>query len=694
MPDGTSRRLSDLQSPPPIPRPEPDEPINVVLITLDTTRADALGSYGQRLNTSPNLDRLAREGTQFLQCLSSAPTTLPSHATIFTGKQPYVHGARSNAGFVLSRDNETLAEVFGANGYETAAEVAGSVINARTQLDQGFDRYRDLDMGDIERKRVTLNVENGRTTVEVDERDAADVTAHGIRFIRSHRSANFFLWLHYFDAHQPYSPPPRDYLQMEKSSYHGEVHYVDDQIGRFISQVEAIGLRDETLVVITADHGESLGQHDESSHSYFVYDTTIHVPLIMWGARVPAGLKVDALVRTVDIAPTILDLVGLPPLDGAQGVSLKPLLEGETNDLGLVAYGETSDANLVFGASMVRFLRDGRWKYIHKAKPELYDVVADPGELENLAATRPDVVEHLRSEMETLLSNAAASPTDAATAIDAETAARLESLGYAVSASAAPDTSALDRFEPSGRDPSELIEDIVLMGHATGYSKTERYEEAAEVFRKLAERNPNSAILARRQLVALEALGRDAEREEVLQRLLAIEPGNSDTYVQLAQLKFERGDADDARELLDASLAVEPCAMGARATLAHLAAQGKEFGRQLQLLREGVEGCDLGDDFLNSYAYALATAPEPEQRDGPEALRIAQRITEAPEGKRPEYLDTLAAAYAETGAFADAVQAAERALALVPPGEIDSATAGEIRAHLALFEAGRPARAE
>jgi arylsulfatase A-like enzyme len=193
------------------PEPADAGALNVVLITLDTTRADALGSYGQRRPITPNLDRLAAEGVQFLQCASSAPSTLPSHSTLFTARHPFVHGVRSNAGYVLSDQNVTLAEALSARGYKTSAEVAAPVVGSHTQLGQGFDRYHDLEFQDIQRKTIHVRDGEEQRAVEVDEREAEDITRFGIRFLKQNRSEKFFLWLHYFDAHQPYSPPGRFY---------------------------------------------------------------------------------------------------------------------------------------------------------------------------------------------------------------------------------------------------------------------------------------------------------------------------------------------------------------------------------------------------------------------------------------------------------------------------------------------------
>ena len=671
--------------------PADDGALNVVLITLDTTRADALGSYGQRRPITPNLDRLAAEGTQFLQCVSSAPSTLPSHSTIFTGMHPFVHGVRSNAGYVLADDNITLAEVLSAHGYKTSAEVASQVIGQHTQLGQGFDRYHDLQFEDIQRKTIHVRDGEGKKQVEVEEREADDITRFGLQFIKENRSDKFFLWLHYFDAHQPYSPPGRFYETSSESPYHGEVQYIDEQIGRIMKQIVGLGLEERTLVVVTADHGEAMDEHNELTHVYFVYDSTIRVPLLLWGATVPGGLKVESLVRTVDITPTILDMLKLPPLEAVQGTSLLPLMNGESLDLELVGYGESIEPYIVFGASVLRFVRKGKWKYIHKVNPELFDLTSDPGELKNLSTVHPDVVERLRAELSALIEEAPQQAAGARTAINPETAAQLEALGYMA---AAPNEALGDEMallEVSGVDPTAMADDMRLIAKAAGFRLTRKFEKSAEAFRAVIKRNPESVMLMMRLNLVLSAIGKDDERFEVLTRVIEVAPETAPAYSGLAHIVFKRGDPAEAERLLAASLDIDPCTVSPRATLAYLAALRKDHGRHLQVLKEGIDQCPPEDGILNNYAYALATNPDEEHRDGDEALRIAKQITQGDEGSRPDYLDTLACAHAEVGNFASAIRVGEQALALLEdPG--DPKLIEESKVHLEQFRAGRPVR--
>jgi len=562
----------ESEAPAAAPTPAAARAPSVIVITLDTTRADALGSYGQRRPITPNLDRLAAEGVQFLQCASAAPSTLPSHSSLFTAKFPFAHGVRSNAGYVLADENTTLAEVLSAHGYRASAEIAAPVIGSHTQLGQGFDRYHDLEFPDIQRKTIRVRDGEQERAVEVDEREAEDITKFGLRFLTEHRSEKFFLWLHYFDAHQPYSPPGRFYATSSESPYHAEVQYVDEQIGRILQQIEGLGLRDRTLVVVVGDHGEAMGEHGENTHMFFVYDGTIRVPLLIWGAGVPAGLKVSSLVRTVDVAPTVLEMLDLPPLEGVQGVSLLPLIRGDSLDLGLVGYGESIETRSLFGTSVLRYVREGPWKYIHKVEPELFDLGHDPRELENLAGAHPEILERLRSDLSALIEAAPEPVSGARQAIDPETAAQLEALGYLGTAPSRPLGDERALLEVSGVDPSALSGDIDQASTASGFKLSHQYEQSAAIYREVIARHPDSVVLLMRLSNVLSELDADDERFEILTKVIALDPEMASAYSDLAHIVFKRGDPARAEQLLATSLRIAPCTAGPRATLAYLAA--------------------------------------------------------------------------------------------------------------------------
>ncbi len=674
-------------------------PTNVLLITIDTLRADALGAYGDERGTSPNLDRLASQGVLFEQVVTSAPLTLPSHSTILTGKHPYAHGARSNAGFVLPEENVTLAEVLAEAGYVTAAEIAAPVIGKRTQLDQGFREYRGPGSFEVTLKRV------GRATpdrvllddspIELEERPASDITKFGLRFLREHADRPFFLWLHYFDPHTIYVAPPRFSEKFGDSPYHGEIAFVDEQVGVVIQQLRTLGIAERTLVVVTSDHGEALGEHDESTHSYFVYDSTMRVPLILWGPPdLPRGRRIGALVRTADIAPTILDLLDLPPLERIQGASLLPVVQSESMAPLRLGYGESLELRNTFGGDVLRFVREGRWKYIHKVRPELYDVLEDPGELDNLATERPERVEQLEGRLRDLIARAPARAGGAGVDVDAETWAQLQALGYAVTERGTEIEDELSSLELGGRDPVDMIEDVHVMARGWGLLKVEEAERAAETFQDLRERYPESEPVLLGLVNAMrEVEGREEETAALLRVALEKDPDRTVMRRWLADILEKRADFGEAERELLVALERDPCAHVARSQLSVLLAGRERYGERLRLLEDGIEHCGENPSILNDYAWALATCPDPQYRDGQVALRKAKRAVEGEHASNPGFLDTLAAAYAETGDFARAEETSRQALALIQRREVAEEVMATFRDHLATIQAGEPIRA-
>jgi choline-sulfatase len=678
-------------------RPEPgaDAPLNVVLVTMDTTRADALGCYGQALPSSPHLDGLAAEGVRFAQVVTSSPSTLPSHATILTGKQPYAHGARSNSAYVVAESNLTLAEVFRQHGYSTGAEIAAQVIGSRTHLDQGFDHYRDLDDFDIERKTVPTGDPDRPDRLELPERPAEDITRRGIEFLRAHRDRPFFLWLHYYDPHRWHFPPERFLRRIPDSPYHAEILYVDDGIGRIASEITRLGMRGRTLLLVTADHGEGNGEHGEETHSYFVYDTTMRVPLILWGADLlPRGRVVQPLVRTVDIAPTLVDLAGLPPLPDVQGVSLRPLLAAGAPDPMLTGYGESIEHLVTFGTSILRFVRQGRWKYIHKVHPELFDVVDDPGELHDLAGQHPETVERLRARLRELVAAAPPRAEGAEVVMDEERLAQLAALGYVGSTGAPEIGDEVAALAVEGTDPASLTREIQQVAEAYGYMKSERFEEAVAILRPLREAYPQSTVLIYALISSLNRLERYDEAIPLLHEAIRLDPDFPNFYLLLAGMNEERGNVAEAETLTRTALGLDPCGIAPRVRYANLLGSQQRFTEQLAVLQEGIEQCEKASAtaFRNDYAYLRATCADERIRDGAEALRIAREVAAVGGAAHPSYLDTLAAAYAEVGDFANAVEASRRAIALLRNRDVSDESIEPFARNLALYEAGQPVR--
>jgi len=636
---------------------------NLLLITLDTTRADALGSYGHPGPTptptpTPNIDRLAASGLLFEQVTSASPETLPSHASLFTGQWPPTHGVRSNSGYVLSEQNVTLAEILRDHGYRTSAEVSAEVMRKATLITQGFDQQRDNESPNVVLKQIRFTAGETRTKTE-PQRVGADISDKGIDFMRRQRKRPFFLWLHYFDAHHPYSAPAAFNAKFPDSPYHAELASADHQVGRVLDELARLGLREDTLVVLLADHGEGLMEHGEPSHSYLVYDTTMRVPLILaHPGTLPANRRIPSLVRTVDVLPTVLELLELPRPSGIAGVSLAPLIEGDTSDLELAAYGEATRFIATFEAAPLRFLRRGRWKYIHKVNPELYDVLADPAEVDNRIATEPEVAARLRAELQTLLETSAAAPDDAEAGISADTRRQLAALGYVGSSAGGVMRDELASLALHGPDPALLMPDTEALSIAGGLLERDEFEQALELAGGIDGRHPDRPFVL--SLMAKSQLGLDRrdEARATLQRLVELRPCDEESHEALRQLDFE-----DAR-----------------------------YAAMLGLLERTVERCPEQLAARNNFAWALATLPDAALRDGERAIsEIREAIARQP-APDPAYLDTLAAALAEAGRFAEATQTQREVLQLLRDSGAPAALRDALAQHLASYEAKRPLR--
>lgn len=390
-------------------------PVGIVLITLDTTRADRLSPYGLMDAAMPALDRLAREGAVFDQAISVAPLTLPAHTSLLTGLLPPAHGVRDNVDDPLPERHVTLTEILRDRGFRTGAFVGSTVLDADRGLAQGFETYRNA-----------MPIAPGGPPAPQRRADA--VIDDALTWLDGIGGSRFFLWTHLYDPHRPYEPP-EPFRSRYDDPYIGEIAFADAQIGRLIDALDRRGVLDRTLIVVAGDHGESLGEHGERTHGIFVYENVLRVPLLI---RAPwfTPVRTGTVVRLVDVMPTILDLFGIDAPD-VDGVSLRSLLDGRSTDLGLEAYAE-SRYPLRFGRSSLRSLRDGRFKVIDAPRPELYDLTLDPFETTNLYVTRRPLadamIRRVRSIAATDRPRHDASRSQ--TAVPEELKARMAALGY------------------------------------------------------------------------------------------------------------------------------------------------------------------------------------------------------------------------------------------------------------------------
>lgn len=412
---------------------------NVVVITIDTLRADRLGCYGYGPIDTRNIDGVAERGVRFSQVLSQVPITLPSHSTIFTGLLPTQHNVRENGTFRLDPSRVTLAETLKKHGYRTGAFVGTFTLDSRFGLDQGFDVYDDDMAADNLGKQKLETKWQGHERPYVD-RPAGAVVKRALAWLETVRDGPFFLWLHVFDPHLPYEPPEPFRSRYAGRLYDGEVAYVDSALNQLLNRLDTWGLTDNTLLLITADHGESLSEHHYWGHGKKLYEASLRVPLIVsFPGRLPQGRVVDDLVRSVDVSPTILDLLGIPPLADAQGVSLMPLMNGTMGEPpNLASYGETFFPRLRFGDDALRSYRTRRWKYIRSfnqdgiVKEELFDLERDAGEIRDLAASEVSTRDELSALLDVIIADEVPVGPGASNALelDRETEDKLRSLGY------------------------------------------------------------------------------------------------------------------------------------------------------------------------------------------------------------------------------------------------------------------------
>jgi arylsulfatase A-like enzyme/Flp pilus assembly protein TadD len=504
---------------------------NVLLITIDTLRADAMSSYGGPAST-PALDQLAAGGVRFTFAHAQAVLTLPSHTSILTGLYPYEHGVRENSGFRLASGARTLATLLKAAGYETGAFVAAFPLHSRFGLNQGFDVYDD-----------SFGETRAPTEFVMPERPAAAVVPLARNWIANQHDRKWFAWVHVFDPHAPYRPPPPFDREYQDRPYYGEVAATDAALAPLIDDVRRSGK--PTMVVVTGDHGEALGEHGEETHGLFAYEATLRIPLIvaeLGGSSQAEPREVStAPVRHVDILPTVLDAVGQTAPPGLPGRSLLAAAERRTDAPARPSYFEAMSAMLNRGWAPLTGILAGRDKYIDLPVPELYKLASDPGEQQNLAGHAPDLE---RTLVAGLRAFGAALP-GARRAEDAETTRRLRSLGY-VSGDAP-----IKAHYTEADDPKRLVDLDRLIHEGVEFYSTGRFDEAERAYRDVLARRPDMAIAYRHLSFVQWERGKPAEAIALLQH--ALEEGVKHTGVstQLGTYLAETGHTAEAIALLE-----------------------------------------------------------------------------------------------------------------------------------------------
>lgn len=548
---------------------------NILLITLDTTRADHLGCYGYGPARTPNLDRLAGEGIRFSRAYCPAPLTLPSHVSILTGLDPAGHGVRNN-GHALPAGIGTLAEILKGRGYATAAFVSSFSVDSRFGLDRGFEVYDDMFRSDLPFK--TLNA----------ERRAEDTFTPFARWLEKNRARKFFGWVHFYDPHWPYDPPPPYKEEFADRPYDGEIAYVDRFVGAILDRLRDKGLLDRTLIVVAGDHGEGLGDKVEIGHGIFLYEETLRVPLVFRDPSVfPRPRVIDGQVGLVDVAPTLLEIAGLKAEAAAmKGRSLVPMLRGKgPRDLDCLV--ETFYPRENFGWSEMVGLVSARWKYIQAPRPELYDLGADAGERKNLYVAASGKAAEMKDKLarELLRAGGGGQADSGGAGPTAEDLEKLRSLGYVNFAPARPGSAF-----PDPKDKTGLLR---LIQRAQSLELEGKYPEAERAYLEIQGQIPDSPA-GYVNLAIVQALRKEFDRAlDTLKRGLGRMPDSEILLVRLGHTYLVSGRSGDAFETMDRVLALNPRSVDALTVRAGvLEAAGR---------REEARGC---------YERALAVEPE------------------------------------------------------------------------------------
>ncbi len=623
----------------------------VILITIDTLRADRLSSYGSDRVATPHMDRLAAEGIRFANASSTVPFTLPAHSSIMTGLYPPSHGVRENVGYVLAPELVTIAERFRDAGYRTGGFVSAFVLDARWGIARGFDTYVD---------DFDLDAMAGANLGSV-QRAGPETIGYALTWLDGAGGEGpFFLWLHLFDPHDPYDPPEPFRSEYQGRPYDGEVAYTDALIGEFRAALEERGLFDQSVIVLTADHGEGLGDHGESYHGFFVYDTTVHVPLIVRLPRgVEAGRVVGEAVSHVDIAPTLIELLDLDGADAAQGRSLLPDMQGLPNPLAeRGVYAESFYALDHYGWAPLRSLRTAEHKYIEAPDPELYALLEDPGELANVLLEERDLSRRLRAEALELTAelDRAAPSSSAEPDLDEDTLAQLRALGYLAGRGAAG-RGDLEGPRADPKDKAHLHRAIMRAQSAFGAGD----EEAASAELRAALSEDEGLLDAHQLLGTITLLAGDPEPAiSYFQSALALDPEHRQSLLGLANAYRELGRIDEAvvgyRRLL------EVAGQDAKATmaLARIHVERGEPSEAEKVLAAASEGREPPPVVTNKLGEVMALLGRKVEAEA----KFRQALGSNPELGEAQF--NLAVLFDESGRIEDAISGYRRAAELRP----------------------------
>jgi arylsulfatase A-like enzyme/Tfp pilus assembly protein PilF len=620
---------------------------NLLLISIDTLRADYLSCNGSTRVETPHLDALARGGVNFTRARAAVPLTLPSHASILTGAYPPTHSVRDNAAYRLPEASLTLAEVLQESGYRTAAFVASFVLDRRFGLAQGFEHYDDRTWSDISM------LEN----LEAERSGEAVFNTFRLWLAEQGGVAPFFAWIHLYDPHAPYSPPEPFLSRYPRDPYAGEVAYTDHVVDLILDELRSRRPSERTLVAVVGDHGEGLGEHQESTHSLLIYNSTLHVPLLLHApGLLPAGTSVDSLVRTIDLAPTLLDYLGEATQFG-EGLSLRGLIEraggsaSQRPGLELMAYSESLYPRLHLGWSELRGLEVGRYRIILAPEPELYDLAQDPGETVNLAKSQRDLFRQLRQRLEELSTGF---PGEEETAdpgpLDPQTEARLRSLGY-LGGSRAPTVT------PSA-DPKHRMETWGRVQLALAQFDQRDYDDATATLEVILATEKDIPLLYNYLGSSYMRLEEWAKAERIYQGALSRGFESASLRVDLGLIYLQRGDSARAEREFTAALEIDELSVAAHYRLGDLHRAARRHRQAAEHYRRALA---INSDYVYAWnGLGMALAAGGKDQDALEAFQKAVGL--APRGA--EGFFNFAVQLERMGHAGQALTAYERFLAM------------------------------
>jgi len=594
------------------------EDFNCILITVDTLRADRIGCYGFSRVDTPTMDLFAARGIKFDRCYSQTPLTLPSHTSLFTGTLPLFHGIRDNGGFIVPEELKTLAEVFKDKGYDTAAFIGAYVLDSKWGLNQGFDYYYDqFDLSKFE--RISLG------TVQ---RPGNEVMDEALKWLESKKETKHFAWIHLYDPHTPYEPPaPFD--KNYRHPYLGEIAFADSQLGRLWQFLEGNNLVDKTFLIFASDHGESLGEHQEAGHGFFVYQGAVHVPLIVVTPfRKLQGVSSPQVVSLIDIMPTVLEMNGDLIPQQVQGKSLVPFFFKPKKNLESLAYAETFYPRFHYGWSDLKSVQNGRYKLILAPEPELYDLLNDAGEASNIARSEGNIFEGMNAEAAKFIEESSRNAYEMDyKGVDEETREKLAALGYIGSftdpaklqgkklgnpkekivvfneLSKARELGLQGEYKEAiqtiegiiASDP-DIIDAYFSLGNI--YFKQEKYKDAIVWFERALERKPDDSLTAINIGLSYERMGRFEEGEKFILKFIDQGFADSQLYFLLANMKFIEKKFDEAIPYFEKCLSLNSESAASFNMLASISIVKKDYGRAEQYIQEAL---NLNPHLNNAY---------------------------------------------------------------------------------------------